>query len=351
MYMIQTILCTLLLATLPPSRASAADAPAPDPGTAPELVPVLARAESLVRRLLDPAKLAEANIRFQKPQRVQQRPAQPWQQDLSDIWDVRFEIAGSGAGHLFLRANGEMAPEEFAFDFSAPVLPLNGALVSGVPNLQQFPISSALGSGKTASGCVPTAGGNLLVFWARRMFPLWIKVDNTPTVGAAPPEGTSPETAAAEAATLRLRKNMHMMEIDDAFGYADGKMTLSGAFPNELAKALEKDALTHRVPVQIKLHPVFSLETLRSELESGRPALAFCVARLPQKPDLSWGHAVVATGWQQVEDFDFVGVVDNFFPVRNSATVRWIEKGAFNSIIVVRPGDRGRNGATQKPSP
>jgi hypothetical protein len=305
-----------------------------------EFARVHQRAESLLSRLLEPAKLPAPSLKV--AQRVAQKRGQPWSSDLPEIWDIRFSLVPEGGGHLFLRADGEMVLEEFALDFPFPIPPLNGGRILGVPNLQQFPIPSPSGTGRTASGCVPTAGAALMGFWSERGLAAWLHGGNTPAVPENAP-GTPPAPAGPEknlsvlkAATLRLRERMPMLEIPDKQGYTDRTMSLSGAFDEDLARALREEARAHGVPVEVQ-HGMFSREVLRTETAAGRPMLVTCRVRLPHKPELSWGHALVAVGWQQVEDFDYVGVVDNFFPVKNPATVRWIEKSTFGSAIRVQP--------------
>lgn len=345
----------LLLGSLPLSTTSAQAAPPPQapasPAPAAEPEHLRQRADSLIRRLLEPARLSNSAPTLHTPKRIRLKPGQPWTTGLPDIWEVRFDVAGAGGGHLFMSANEEMTLEEFALDVSKPVPPLHGDWVPGVPNLQQFPIPSPSGKGLTASGCVPTAGSSLVGFWAARAYPGWL---SAPKPSGEAPSGESfsaaAEKEALQAATLRLRKKMQMAEIPDKEGYAEGTMSLSGAFPEELANALRKDAGERKVPVRVQVSP-FSVETLRAEIRAGRPALASCVVRLPHKPELAWGHEMVAVGCQQVEDFDYVGVVDNFYPARHAATVRWIEKGAFSSLITVRPEEKRGLPADQKTTP
>ncbi len=312
------------------------------PASAAEPAHLRQRAESLVRRLLEPAHLSQSALKLHPPRHIRPKTSM-WTEDLPDIWEVRFELGETGGGHLFLSATEEMILEEFAFDSSKPVPPLHGDWVPGVPNLQQFPIPSPSGKGRTASGCVPTAGASLIGFWAARAHPGWLDS------GTAHPAAQA-EQDALRAATLRLRKSMRMIEIRDKEGYADGTMSLSGSTPEELAKALARDARERNVPVRVQVND-FSVEDLRTEIRAGRPALVTCVVRLPHKPDLAWGHQLVAVGCQQVEDFDYVGVVDNFYPVRNATTVRWIEKGVFGSLLTVRPGAEEGGKADQKNTP
>ena len=313
-----------------PASAEAVDSPSEN---------VRQRAESLIRRLLHPAKLENAPLRIAPPRLVNPKPGQRWG-TLPPVRTVRFNVSDLGSGYLFLSTSEEMALEEFAFDLTHPVHPLNGGWVEGVPNLQQFPIPSPGGKGQTASGCVPTAGASLIGFWAAHAFAGWLTAGRNGETQSVPPSefknSEDRENTALKKATLRLRKNMRMIEIDDKEGYTDHTLSLSGALTDDLARALQRDAEERKQPFQTR-YADFSVETLHTEIENGRPMLVDCVVRLPHKPELTWGHEVVAVGWQQVEDFEYIGVVDNFFPVQNAATVRWIEKRAFGGGIVVKP--------------
>jgi hypothetical protein len=136
-----------------------------------------------------------------------------------------------------------------------------------------------------------------------------------------------------------------MQEIADTCGYTDNGMPVSGAFPEDLRAALSSDALAHGLSVNVSLER-FSLEGLQQETALGRPTLSSCIVRLPHKPGLSWGHEVTSIGWSRVGTVDFVGVRDNFFPVKpygespeglTDATqaVRWIRTDAFQSLLRV----------------
>jgi hypothetical protein len=127
---------------------------------------------------------------------------------------------------------------------------------------------------------------------------------------------------------------MQMQEIADTSGYTDDGSALSGAFPDELANALRKDAEEHGTGVRVELAK-FDSKKLRQEIQSARPVLVSCVVRLPHKPHLSWGHEVVAVGWQSIENLGYVGVRDNFLPTQNDSTIRWIREEVFGSMITV----------------
>jgi hypothetical protein len=128
---------------------------------------------------------------------------------------------------------------------------------------------------------------------------------------------------------------MSMVEIADSVGYTSDGMALSGAFPHELARAIETDAFDHGLEVTTSIRR-FSLETLKHEIAEQRPVLLSCLVRLPHKPHLSWGHEVVGVGWVDIKGHTFVGVRDNFFPTEDTETTRWIRQESFESLITVR---------------
>ena len=152
--------------------------------------------------------------------------------------------------------------------------------MAGVPPIQQFPIKSADGT-LVASGCVPTAGASLIAFWAAR-----------PTTAAWGGEGE-------QALVRRLRSRLRMGVIPDAEGYTDGKMSLAGAFPEQLAEALQADADERGVDVDVAISG-YDRRLLSAELSAGRPVLVSCMVLVPRKPQLSWGHQVVAVGRAEI---------------------------------------------------
>jgi hypothetical protein len=330
----------ILSAALVPLRAAPPSPPSP----------ISARAESLLERLLEPASPSAPAFSLHPPRWVAQKPGQRWAPEIPPVWEIRFTFGSLGAGYLFLSGDGELRLEEFAFDLPHPVPPLNGGWIRGIPNLQQFPVPSPSGKGQTASGCVPTSAASLVGFWAARVFPHWLP--QRPASAAPLPQqaGTPPEDSDLRAFTLRLREKMRMIEIPDKEGYADGSLSLSGALPSDAATALQKTAQEQQVAVHVS-ESEFSVSQLRTEIGAGRPVLVSCTVRLPHKPDLAWGHEMVAAGFQQVEDFDYVGVVDNFMPLKNASTLRWIEKSAFHSAICVCPEGNERKRADQKKTP
>jgi hypothetical protein len=174
---------------------------------------------------------------------------------------------------------------------------------------------------------VPTAGAALIGFWLRHGFPQWATL---------PKPGPGLDLALLQSLTLRLRKQIPMEEFPDEAGYSGTHMALSGAMPEELARALREDATTHRVKVRVEQGP-FSMERFKGEIEAKRPVLLSCTVRLPQRPQLSWGHEMVGVGWVRIEGEDFVGVRDNFYPLKNSQTIRWIRADAFQVLLSVAP--------------
>jgi hypothetical protein len=111
-------------------------------------------------------------------------------------------------------------------------------------------------------------------------------------------------------------------------------MSLTGAFTEDLARNLYRDARERGVELSVGMTE-FMFETLRREITLGRPTLASCIVPVPQKPELTWGHEVVCVGWAEVGGARFVGVIDNFFPVRNPGAVRWIAEDKFRELVVV----------------
>jgi hypothetical protein len=234
------------------------------------------------------------------------QPAPRWQAQIVDpqnrsgymIWENR------GAGRL----------TDFCLDGVTSADAPECRALAGVPAIQQFALPGE--SGPVASGCVPTAGASLVAFWAAHGAPAW--------------RGEATE----EALTLRIRGRLKMETIPDTAGFTGGKMALAGCFPEELARGLEADARAHGVPARIRLAR-FDWARLRAEIEAGRPVLVSCTVPVPQKPELTWDHEVVAVGWAKIAGELYVGVIDNFLPVKTPGTVRWIHSRAFDSSITV----------------
>jgi hypothetical protein len=206
-----------------------------------------------------------------------------------------------------------------AFDTSVVVDTPEAKVLGGVPALQQFALPQA-GGKRVASGCVPTSAASVVGFWIEHGDPQW--------------RGDASAELLQDLAR-RIRGRLKMEAIPDKDGYTDDGMTLAGAMPEDLAVALQADADEFHVPVRSRVGK-FRFETLRSEIGAGRPVLLSCMVRLPQKPRLSWGHEVAGVGWAKIGEVCFVGVVDNFYPVKDPGTIRWIQEEAFETLISVQ---------------
>ncbi len=279
------------------------------------------KARVLCAFLLGNTEYSGAALDIAEPEKISQAPGQPWPTGLGPIWYVPVRIEALGRGHFMFETGPEKELHEFALDLPSPLAPREGAQIGRVPNLQQFPVTGKQ-LPQTASGCVPTAAACLVGYWAAGEIPQW-----------GGPASSQPADILKKT-TLRLRSKMQMQEIADTSGYTDDGSALSGAFPDELANALRKDAEEHGAAVRVELAK-FDSKKLRQEIQSARPALVSCVVRLPHKPHLSWGHEVVAVGWQRIENLGYVGVRDNFLPTQNDSTIRWIREEVFGSMITV----------------
>jgi hypothetical protein len=127
-----------------------------------------------------------------------------------------------------------------------------------------------------------------------------------------------------------------MEELPDEGGYTDGGMPLSGANPEELASAIRADATAHGLRIEVEWAP-FSSDVVRREVIARRPVLLSCEVRLPQKPQLAWGHEVTGIGWVKVGEDAYIGVRDNFYPGADPDTTRWIRADYFESVITIHP--------------
>lgn len=251
---------------------------------------------------------------------VEQKKDLSWPTGLPPAWWAKITHSEKGTGYLAWDSGGEGKIIEFAFDAALAVDAPDAKALKGVPAFQQFAIAQKDGS-FIASGCVPTSAASVLGFWIERDFPQW-----RGDAGAAP----------LQALTNRIRARLNMQAIPDKDGYTDDAMTLAGAMPDELARALQADAAEHRVPIQSTVSR-FRYETLQTEVGAGRPVLLSCTVRLPHKPQLSWGHEVAGVGWARLGEVRFVGIADNFYPVKSPATIRWLRTDAFDSLITIRP--------------
>lgn len=247
---------------------------------------------------------------------------------LPPAWHAEIRKADEKTGYLLWDADAEGKLIEFALDEKLTIDSAEAKALEGVPALQQFPIPGPDGK-PTASGCVPTAGASLMGFWIANGHPGW---GNN---GKDMPEDL----------TRRLRSQLKVEHWPDTDGFTGNGMPLTGAMPDALARAIEADAKEHEVPMTTGIYP-FWFRTLRTEINSGRPVLLSCTVRLPHKPELSWNHEVVGTGWARIADTDLVGILDNFYPTRNAQTVRWIRKDAFHSLIMVKVPAAPANGVS-----
>ncbi len=255
---------------------------------------------------------------------VAQKPGQLWGNNLPPVWVADMETPRGVRGHLMWEDGAAGRLVEFALDEPVSPLPAHGGLLTGLKGIQQFPVSGKEGR-SVASGCVPTAAGILIRFWSETRLSNW--------AGDAPKGGRE----GTEALASRIRKRLRMMEIPDSSGYTDDGMTLSGALPEDLKRAISRDAAEQGISVRTE-YGRFSAELLREEISNGRPVLLDCLVRLPHKPELSWGHEITGVGWLEWEGLRFAGVRDNFFPTRNDETTRWIREEAFGGILTVHPG-------------
>ncbi len=240
-----------------------------------------------------------------------------WSAPGEPFWWAELTGPDGSAGYLAWRESGDRGLLDFALEGLVAIdLPQAQAL-AGVPAIQQFPLQGADGQA-VASGCVPTAGASLIAYWSNRGTFDWQADDSH------------------EGLVRRVRDRLPMSVIADVEGYADGKMALAGCFPGSLAVGLQEDADQYRIPVRVTVAP-FRSETLVEELAAGRPALVSCIVLVPRKPELAWGHEVVAVGQAEIAGARFVGVIDNYFAPRIPGTIRWIPAERCSSLVLVRP--------------
>ena len=237
---------------------------------------------------------------------------------LPPVWVAEIKGHSGRKGILMWDQGGEGRIVEFSLDAKFEIK----NMISGVPNLQQFPIKGADGK-VIASGCVPTSAASVVSFWADRRFPQWRGED-----GKAPTD-----------ITKRLRARLKMTPFPDTDGFTSDGMTLAGAFPHELAKAIRADAREKDVGIDCRIAR-FSYGLLKEEIKAGRPVLLSCTVRVPHKPHLSWGHEMAGVAWAVIDRENMVGVIDNFFPTKNTEAIRWIREDAFRSLISIRPEEK-----------
>ncbi|MEY4403933.1 MAG: hypothetical protein RIR91_1968 [Verrucomicrobiota bacterium] len=240
-----------------------------------------------------------------------------WSAPAGPMYWATLESDNRPAGYLAWQANGRHELMDFSLEGLTEIqLPKVKAL-PGVPPIQQFAVRGADGK-PVASGCVPTAGGSLMAYWSNRGTFDWQADDSH------------------EGLVLRLRDRLPMLVVADEEGYTDGKMALAGAMPDALVAGLKADAAQYRVTVDVSL-VAFSLSALRQEIDEGRPALLTCNVLVPRKPELSWGHAVVAVGYAEVGGRTFVGIIDNFYACAQPGSVRWIDAARCQALVWVHP--------------
>lgn len=285
-------------------------------------------AEHLARIVSQPWAESWSAATLQDVRLVPPNPGMSHPTGLPAAWHALIAGPDGKSGYLMWDNTGDGALIEFALDDAFQIDAPNAKALTGVTPLQQFPMAVGNEGKSIASGCVPTAGASVFDFWIRReMLP----------AGAA---ATAPaEKLSLEDLTRKLRARIHMMAIPDKDGFTDTGMDLAGANPAELAKAIQAEADDRKLPVKADF-PLFSFDKLKTEIEGGRPALLSCVVRVPHKPELSWGHEVAATGFLKMGGVGFAGILDNFYPVKNTATVRWIRQDAFLSLITITPVEK-----------
>ncbi len=233
------------------------------------------------------------------------------------LWWATLQTDDGEAGFLAWQVGGGHELVDFALEGLAELSTEQGVALPGVPPIQQFAVRGKDGQA-VASGCVPTAAASLVAYWSNRGTYDWQADDSH------------------EGLTLRLRDRLPMQAIPDLAGFTDGKMALAGTSAHALVAGLKEDAAQYKVPVAVTLEP-FAFAALRQEIVAGRPALLTCGVPVPRKPELSWGHAVVAVGFAEIDGRPFVAVVDNYLVVRSPGTLRWIAADRCRELVFVRP--------------
>jgi hypothetical protein len=278
----------------------------------PEVVQAESHLAALRNAGLVPWALGEVEIAVIR--RVQPLPTR-WVRQGRAFWWAELRCSDGSAGYLAWTDDGRLI--DFSVEGLRDATTPQAFALAGVPSIQQFPMKSPDGT-LVASGCVPTAGASLIAFWAA--------LPNTAAWGG---EGE-------QALVRRLRSRMRMGVIPDAEGYTDGKMSLAGAFPEQLAEALQADADERGVDVDVAISG-YDRRLLSAELSAGRPVLVSCMVLVPRKPQLSWGHQVVAVGRAEVGGAHYIGVIDNFYVPRLAGSIRWIAEDRANLLVLVRP--------------
>jgi hypothetical protein len=263
-----------------------------------------------------------------QPRLTEQKPGQIFDTKMPPVWVVNIPDGEKNSGYIMWASAENSTLLEFAIEGNHVPPSQHGAVLSEPPALQQFPVLGT-DAKPVASGCVPTSGASLIGYWAAHGFPQWV-------------QGLPMNPAEAlQRCAKRLRGKIRMQEFPDTCGYTEEGMPLSGALPQELAWAIERDAREHEVTVTTTFDR-FTFEKLKNEIGALRPVLLSCTVRLPHKPFLSWGHEVLGVGWLELEDSNFVGIKDNFYPTASEGTIRWIREDAFESLIAVHPKHVGK---------
>jgi hypothetical protein len=278
--------------------------------------PEIVQAESHLAAIRSAGLVSDAlkSVEVGEVQRIRPEPTR-WQRQGRPFWWAELRCAEGSAGYLAWTDDGPLI--DFSLEGLGEVISPQAFALAGVPPIQQFPLK-APDSTPVASGCVPTAGASLIAFWSAR-------------------PGTAAWGGAGEQDLVRrLRARMRMGIIPDLEGYTDGKMSLAGAFPDELAAALQADADERGVDIDVAISG-YDRRLLSAELSVGRPVLVSCVVLLPRKPELSWGHQVVGVGRAEVGGAHYVGVIDNFFTPRIAGSIRWIAEDRIGQLVLVRP--------------
>jgi hypothetical protein len=240
-----------------------------------------------------------------------------WSSGAPSFWCATLQTDDGEAGFLAWKGDASHALVDFLLEGQLS-LDLPGARVlDGVPPVQQFVVRGADGK-PVASGCVPTAGASLMAYWSNRGTFDWQADDSH------------------QGLVLRLRDRMAMSVLPDLEGFTDGKMQLAGATSSALVAALKEDAAQYKVKAEVT-SSAFTFEALRQEIRAGRPAVLICTVLVPRKPELAWGHAVVAVGFAEVAGEPFIAVIDNFLEARQPGTVRWIAAAQARELVFVRP--------------
>lgn len=260
------------------------------------------------------------NASLTEPRRVEERPDLASPVNLAPVWRVAVRVDGADRGYLMWEAEGAGRLVDFAIDAELTGDHEGEPLVLGIPPKQQFPIAGEDGE-PIASGCVPTSAGSVVAFFAANGQPNWLP---------------GPDADPARYLTLRFRGRMKVTKVEDVDGFTDGKMDLTASNARELARAMREDAAEYGVEAEIEAAR-FDEGTFRAELEAGRPAVVMGVARLPHKPELSWGHSIAGVGATEIAGQRFVGVLDNWYPSECPTAVRWLSVDALHSLVTVRP--------------